>query len=438
MHARLWMILVGTLFLFVGCPEGDDDTGDDDTGDDDDAADDDSADDDDTGELSVAVVYWDEEANKTVLEGATVTLDKPGGERVAVTSDAEGKASFTGIDWSLGAAAVCADGEDLDGCCEVGIIEADGEVELAVAMHGLQPDLVELSGTAVNMVAEGNILLMSATAPSAISSQATGPSFSLQVPRGVSFDLVGAEFHGTLAPDQGVAQVFDRWSVIEVDACKDDTTLDPDLAATEVTPVTVAGSFAIPTREDSPISDLGTGYFYVFSQEDLYASYTGFPTQLEISEDGDTFEYTGEYIEVDSVPNPVTYYTVFWDSYASWSVVDGYPADGDHDPGLPDAPVLMAPGSPGDEHPFYDPIQFEVFDEGLIPRVYIACGSTYVWWVSGPAGATEITIPALPDGAADILECSGTISAWLRLIEFDETKFFAQRGVDGGAFTLVP
>ncbi|MBI5502403.1 MAG: carboxypeptidase regulatory-like domain-containing protein [Deltaproteobacteria bacterium] len=359
-----------------------------------------------TGTLSVLVTaheWYDDEGHPA--EGATVAVDKPGGERVEETTGADGRATFGAIDWSLGDASITAALEGYVVHSRTGVAEVDGEVELGLFRRGPSPDLVELSGTALGMAADANTLSVGTT----IRGEAywsDGPDWSIQVEPGAAFAIVAAERHsGPGFSGQHLEMIIDHWLLVDHAAITAATTFDLDFA-TGATPTVVEGSFPMPARAESRLRTNGLGWITSFLT--VGSATVSYPTVTDPASDWNSVEYTVEYVEpagVDVADVRTQYCLVQSDNY-SCAIEDGYPAAGAQAVTLLDLPRMIHP-SGLTPYPLHDPIEWEAWDNEVYPLLVLEDDAGRVWTIRGAMDATSMVVPTLPS-IVDEAELLGT------------------------------
>ncbi|MBI5488106.1 MAG: hypothetical protein HY905_12305 [Deltaproteobacteria bacterium] len=359
-----------------------------------------------TGTLSVLVTayeWYDPDGHPA--EGATVALDKPGGERVEETTEADGRATFDAIDWSLGEAAVTAALEGYVVNSRTGVVEADGEVELGVGRRGPSPDLVELSGTVTGMAADANTLSVGTTVHGE-SYWSSGPDWSIQVEPGAAFTIVAAERHsGAGSTGQHLEMTVDHWLLVDHAAITGATTFDLDFA-TGATPTVVEGSFPMPARVESRLRTSGLGWITTYLT--VGSATVGYPTATDPSSDWNSVVYTVEYVEPPgvAVEDVRTQYCLVQNDDYSCAIEDGYPGAGVQSVTLLDLPQMTHPTGVT-PYPLHDPVEWEAWDNDVYPLLILEDDIGRVWTIRGPMDGTSIVVPALPS-IVDEAELLGT------------------------------
>jgi hypothetical protein len=402
------LALFGAATLCSAC--GDDGGGDGDAGTGTDTDTDTDADGGANGTLEVLVLSHSWDADPAPAEGALVTLDKPGGERVELTAGADGTVAFDGIDWSLGEAAATASMDGHGMASRVGITEADGAITLRIRVEPLET--VTLSGTVTNMADEGNNLVVNTLVCGGAGYQGPGPGYEVEVPAGVPFVLDGSEYTWSWLPSgQGAEWTSHNVFIQEMDPVAGDATSDITFEGDGGVETTeVSGSFDFSTTAGTPISGTeGTGMVYVETACDSYGTWVpsagwlgtpvGWGSHVDINADGTAFDYTVEYIESSLIDQYFMLYFVF--SGSGWTEVReaGVPTPGSHAIDLLDVPVVNTSSETGFVELAGDPVTWESADTDARPELVVFVGD-YTWIISGPVGATSLAVPAPPAGAA--------------------------------------
>jgi hypothetical protein len=189
--------------------------------------------------------------------------------------------------------------------------------------------------------------------------------------------------------------------------------------------VAVSGSFGVPARAGSPVRSDPNLYGNVL---DFWARNPGghfvfhggpnigWPTHMARSADGDSIEYDLSYAALAAFPPVVTLLYVYGPTTAggearvSEAYLEGVPADGVQAFTLLDVPQVTTPESPITSHPLLSPIEWELFDTGVTPTIYIrdpAREFRDVWWITAQSNATTVTVPE-PPSVVDIATVLGT------------------------------
>ncbi|MDI7267525.1 MAG: hypothetical protein QME96_05995 [Myxococcota bacterium] len=373
--------------------------------------------------------------------GAAVAFDGPDGVRIDAVTGATGRATFVVADWSAGdgTAAVTA---YLDGhvmVSRVGITAEDAadDIEIDLPRAGDPEGLIAVSGRAAGMDSETSALVVSATVPN-LASFGEGPEWAIDVVPGAPFSIVACERRGAPPPSpRGLALEVLGWTVLEHAAVSAPTTASIDFSAA-ATPVVVNGSFALPSRADSPLRRNSYGFFIATSESSDMTAYLGFPTLVDVAGGGGSFQYTGQYVRPDGVSDPATIYIVVRGSaMRSMAVVDGWPADGANDPALLDVPTMTAPAGTA-RHPLHDPISWDLHDAGVDVAVSVIRNEETVWSVRAPRDAETATVPRPPSSIdADALLGTGLLEGRVGIWREDPTGERVERSARTDNFVLT-
>jgi len=343
-------------------------------------------------------------------EGALVTLDKPGGERVELTAGADGTVVFDAIDWTLGAAAATASMDGHGMASHVGLTEADSPLTIRIPVQPVE--WFELSGSVTNMTDEANWLSITAVVPGSSVFMATGSDYAVMVPAGAPFGLAAWEFAWDASTaDLGGTETALNWSWQEMDAITADTTNDITFEGDGgVETETASGSFNIDLTEGTPLSGSeGWGGAWVGAAWDGCGDWVGGVStySASINAEGTAFDYTLEYMNVPSIPHYVTNYSIYSGFIFSMVRMDGLPTEGSHATDFLDVPVL--PSLPAGGYELNGaPFTWESAETNARPVLTVTTPDytltpmglvgEYTWTIQGPVGATSLAIPVLPEG----------------------------------------
>ncbi len=345
------------------------------------------------------------------VEGATVALDAPGGRRSELTTGADGRVTFEGLDWSAGTADVTVHEE---GHLLRSMVQIDGseeEVTVGLVPEDESDGFVEIHGRASNMSDADHQLAVYATSARTFTRD-TGYFWSLMVEPGVDFTLVAAEHEPITRSLRSCSQQVHGWVVLDHAAVAEDTAVDIDFAS-PATPVNVSSSVAVPdVRAESPLAG-STSIYSVVNDEWLYV---GFSEHTAPSTDGTAFDLDFEYVEPAGLSAVQTIYRVApMDTYLGYSrvVVAGYPVAGTHDLGFLDLPDVHQ------NHMTYYPLRetefsWDLYDSGV--EVFLDINFELsvpellrpLWRVDAPTDATSIRVPEPPSTFLETTSLEGT------------------------------
>lgn len=333
----------------------------------------------------------------TPAVGAVVALDTGEGRREA-TTDAEGRASFEGFEWSGESVDVTIGKLDYVMMSRLGLGEADtneaGELELEIYAQGVSDSAVEISGPILNKQDDWHAVIASIGGPEAYSGLTRGWWASIAPDQPFSLVALEVDYPASVADHP----IF-GWFTLEHPGVSEDTQLAIDFAM-PTSPEYAAGSFGVPERPDSPLRVSTTGLVYAVAElttGSVYSKLIGHATALSLSDDGNTVDYELEYVTPTTATDPHTCFRV-WSSVGpnySTACTPGLPGDGIADVDILDATVV--PFVPN--RSLHDPVEFELHDVGVVPELRIAYSENLLLWVVvGPEDATSLTVPQPPTG----------------------------------------
>jgi hypothetical protein len=388
-----------------------------------------------TGSLTVTVMgltYWTQELEP--IAGADVALDLPGGGRTEDVTASDGTVTFEGIDWSAGTASVTAYKEGRGLGSYVGLTGC-GDEELTLGLSGMDPgETVMVTATFENMTSVSNYSEVLGLDINTFA-QHTGSSLRFTAPADMEFTVIAHEYGFTQLPDvRGFDQPFYAWIFADLGPYSADGTVTFDLASSPLESQTVQGSFPVPTRDGSVLaSEHPTAYLWVMQRveilpfdEILFTGFVGVPSHVEFSTDGRTVQYDAEWVTWPEAVAPGTRYNLdiaeSWGGGFSSVFCQGYPTAGAQTFAFLDVPVLVVPADRFTPIPIHDQIEWEVFDAGTFPKLFIEydspAGYEYERWiVTGPEGATTLTVPDPPStvNESEVLGDS-QLQGWLTIV----------------------
>lgn len=177
-------------------------------------------------------------------------------------------------------------------------------------------------------------------------------------------------------------------SAVDVDVPLDFTTGD----ATH----TAQGSFGVPARTGSVLNTAARGYFMTTTLESSLTAGLGFPTLIDVSTAGDSFEYTAEWVEPPNAGTVLTRYYLYTGVKASWILVDGYPGAGPQALAFLDVPEFVSPPTFTSGHPIDNEMQWEIFDSDVLVMFMLLRDDEVIWRIDFGWDATTGTIPQPP------------------------------------------
>lgn len=360
------------------------------------------------------------------LQGATVALDAPSGERFEAVTDSEGKVTFADIDWTLGSTTVTA---HLDGYSIVTIAAFDASVveeDLVLYLYSLnpeQPETVTISGTLTGVVDLAHTCYVNVI-NTMVGTEWIGTgdqTWGIRVPRGQPFTIQGEESEDQYLPSgQGYQRTFYRVTHRDFDPIDVNTSgVVLDLADFQVQTYTADTWFSTPPRPDSPLRS-AFPHCFACARNSRYC--VGWPTYIDISADKSRFDASMLWTEPSWVEEPVISCQVANSQGLGSAVIytNGYPQPGELNP-LIDVPRWIAPANPTMAHPLHDPLEWELFDPDVNIQLNVY-GLNQLVWVAYPGpNAESLTLPA-PPSSVDPAALLGTqpLTSYLYAYYYDE------------------
>lgn len=378
------------------------------------------------------------------VEGATVALDAPSGERFEQVTSDNGRVTFENIDWSAGQTSITV---YKNGYMMLSILDIDtsntdqGLPVYLPKMASDQPESVTISGTITGMTDPAHMLVVNVlNAPVATEWQGNGSqTFTVTVPRGQRFTLQALEITAENLPSgQGYAitvyKVMHR-DFEPVDANTGGVALN--LPLHQVPTYTADTWVLLPQRADSPLRT-GSAACWVFDSRSSYS--IGWAAHVDISADGNQFDATLLWTQPTWSQSVETVCQVSDSGEMGASVVyvEGYPQPGELET-LLDLPRWVAPSNPGVPHPISENLEWELFDTPDYTRLYVTRDGRAIWTVIGGHGSTSLSIPALPSSvaSADFLG-SAPLPAYLQVACVDEDYTRIERLAQAQMILLAP
>jgi hypothetical protein len=376
------------------------------------------------------------------LQGATVALDAPGGERFEQVTGADGKATFEGIDWSVGLFTASAHMEGYNivtfaGFDAVATIEAGEPSTYLMNITSEPPESLTVTGTATGLVDPGHSYIVNVQR-SWVASQWWGNSFetfTATVPRDAPFTLQGVEYEGTY-PGPGIDMPIYRVMQMDFDPITEDiSNLVLDFAAHEVQTHTADVWFSMPPRAASPLRT-GTPACYVFDESPYPL---GWAIRANISADGNLFDALLLWSEPSWVVDVTTQCIVYSQGMgSSTTFAAGFPQPGKmYD--LMDVPRWISPADPATPYPLHGTLEWELFDQGVEPQLVIWDVNKPIWIVYVADDAETLTLPE-PPSSVDPITFLGTEPrpAVLYFGDVDESRTHWKHLVSSQSILLSP
>lgn len=389
--------------------------------------------------------------NRPPVANALVVIAKPGGAQEEATTGADGKVTFTGIDWASGTASVVAyaDGRALSGVSDVspatfkslydGMIPqvTDADVVLAPLLRQPLPS-TKLDISITNKAGAGNNVFISATTARVTSLgnaifESTGSQGTLGVAPDLPFTLVVSESSFTpLAPN---LREFDgasvRWARFDQPAPTTPLSLDIGTGGTTLTPATAKVRVVIPGGAQGP---LGAGQFggRVTSVESELIMILGNTVVKKLSADKAAFDLTFSSV-VLAGQTPASVYVLFVEGgIESVRLLTRAPQDGETLDNflLPiDAPATQS---------LADPIPLAGADPAAVSRLAgTDLAGEPLFLIDAPPGTKTMHLPKLPAVAQALLKSGPGKARLLSLRDVDPTTTFYLRYAVSRPFPLV-
>jgi hypothetical protein len=330
----------------------------------------------------------------TPAVGAAVALDTAEG-RLEATTDAEGRAYFEGFQWSGESVDVTVGALDYVMVSRLDLGEADtneaGELELEIYAIGVSDSVVEISGPVLNKQADWHDVIASIGGPDVF--WAPTSMWSASIAPDQPFSLVALELDYLNGGPNTVDNPIFGWFTLEHPGVSEDTQLAIDFAMPTL-PDYAVGSYGVPERPDSPLRVNNFGFVWVVSETS--GQLIGRATASSLSDDGNTIDYELEYVTTATAADPHTCFRVVSPVGPNYSTacIPGLPGDGAQDVEILDATEVPFVS----DRSLYDPVEFELYDEQVVPELHIAYDTTLLWVVTGPEDATSLTVPQPPTG----------------------------------------
>jgi hypothetical protein len=391
------------------------------------------------GSLRVRIVSGLTVATFTGVAGADVVIDKPGGEREEKQTDADGRVTFTGLDWSLGKAAVTAykAGSGMPPTSQVAITETAEEVLMYLWAYQLAQPSATLSGTALSLQAATDRLWVTATNSTSYS-EGVGATWTMPVWTGVPFTILAVDYTAVSNGTRGYTRSWISWVALDHEAVTADTTVAIDFA-TPVTRQQASGTLVLPLREASTLRTKGMGGVWATAWESLGSAGLGAATTMAVSTDGARLEYTVDWVEPASVQQPVTQYAITTSTSTSLVIRGGYPTGGELDATFLDIPLITKSPNPADGENLHGEITWEWYDADVWMRCFVDRDTTTLGWlVLAPPTETSLRIPRGPSSLDEAtLLGDEWLSASCQAVEMNLTSDWVDRAASAPPFPLA-
>lgn len=348
------------------------------------------------GTVRVYVVSGLSVANWTGVAGADVVIDKPGGGREEKQTGSDGRVTFTGLDFSIGKAAVTAykAGSGLPPTSQVGITADSGEVLLYLWAIDYSPTTVAVSGTALNQHAASDRLWVTST-NSWNGSEGVGAAWSMEALPGMSFSVFAVDYTAVGAGARGFTRTWYSWVAVDHEAVNGATTMDIDLA-NPPSMKQATGTLVLPARAESVLRTKSIGQVWALAWSLTGSGAVGGTSSSRVSTDGTRIEYTVDWIEPTGVEQPVTQYALSHGNRVSLVIRAGYPPGGELDATFIDLPELTNLPDHSVGQTFHDEIAWQVFDPDVWMRCMVSRGIDVSWVALVPPTETSLRVPQGP------------------------------------------
>ncbi len=361
-----------------------------------------------------AVEMDTESATYVPVAGVLVAFDAPDGERTEVTTGADGLATFEGVDWSQGDAAVTMYLEGYALVSAVNLDETsyndslDESQSVPVPLQPLQapaPDSVTLSGSATGMddptrqLVVNTPAILDAVANSEFHGTGT-QTWSVDVPTGEPFILQAIEGEYTaLSSGQGYnAPIYQVMQMEYGPVSADETDIELDFDAYGMTTYTADVSVTMPTRTDSPIRTGGIPYCFVCASNSAYCH--GWPTYEDVVDNHNRIDLSFLWVDPDYVEDTYWFCRVTGDNgEVALSKYEGKPTQ-DQVETLIDAPTWVTPADPTVAHDITEPLEWTFYEDVNVTYISFAANNIARWIIYAGPNATTATVPEPPTGVS--------------------------------------
>ena len=371
------------------------------------------------------------------LAGALVAADLPGGQRVELETQADGRVKLDGIDWTKGRLSVTVWASGYTVISGTGIDKAVitealvGGVVPRCLTKTAAPTMVDVTGSAKSMADPGHsYIVSSAVSPGPMTNVGTD-AYALPVWAGVPGTIVACEFT-QVGQGRSLTQQTFGWTRATHPALTSTATVDLDFS-TKLPVSKASGKLKLPADPNSTLRKSAFGYLNLTTFESgSQGAFAGLVTSSAPSASGDFIEYTAEFVNVPELGTPVTLYALRV-GMAPQSIVwrTGLPKDGEVVDDFLDTFTVVRPKGSA---PFHGDIELASSNarEG-VARVLIVTNAQgeRVWvandWDSGPT----FRLPELPSKATAL--AAGSYTALPALAATPDARFGYMRMVVTGA-----
>ncbi|MBX3220110.1 MAG: hypothetical protein KF795_06285 [Labilithrix sp.] len=380
------------------------------------------------------------------LANGTLVFDKPGGERVELPIGADGLVTVTGIDWSLGKAALSIFGPDtevsslveLDKAAISQLVSSEPENSASIKRDLTWFTVRSLAGPKLRggvANAQGEYLTVTATS-GASTYQGDPSSYELMLFPNKPASLVLLDWSGPetqTVSARGVEQAFHRWLRLDQPAITEDTTRDLDLAtATPLTPTKVKATIKITGGAAGPLGGSSTAYAFVQSRTWNRSLFVGAATKTDVSADGTAFDVDFEFAKLDDVMPLTTYSITLADGASTRLTLGEWPTDGFVAEGMLTPPVVVEATRSRTEPFALEGVPDDADAQILLTRT---TAKKKDWIIRVPKGNKSARVPPL-DGALSAAVGKPTIGSIASLVDFDGASRSYRRSAASRSFKV--
>lgn len=337
------------------------------------------------------------------LANAAIAVDLPGGEHRELTAGPDGRATITGIDWSLGTATVLTyrANHAVYGVTDVGpntfatmhsaFAPSSGQ-DVVLYSFPLSDPKLSVGGMLTNKKDPNDAVLVSGVR-CPVPFEATTSTYSLGCSSGNAFDLVGRE--ESISSVSGVTVTTIKWFESTVPAMADgSTTVNIDMNS--VTPLAKAGAAKVHLELPANAATLlpnATSLATISSYEYGFNIVLGSLTSLVGSPSG--FDYGLEWVAVPGQTPISNYFLLGSDGSFSRLIRSGVPTDGQK------LTNFILPPTPKKSLSLRAPVPIDGSAPSAVVRIYITSDkSSYDFILDAPPGTTSVDPPpSLPTAA---------------------------------------
>lgn len=371
----------------------------------------------DSIDVLVTTSAWYDVLSAAPTRGVTVALDAPGGMRIERTTGADGRVTFTDLDWTLGTASVTAYLAGFVVVSRVGLTGEDaraGEWVIDLAQSGERTyGFVSVSGWAEGFQDEDHSMVVSATVPNTMSWY-RGSGWRLDLLRGLPYTLVAVEVDVD-AWGYGPCSAYVQWTMTEQPAARGATVAPLDFRI-PVEPTTVTTTVTSPPRTaDGTEAEFGFCHIDVTSLDSagtarlngIGTSYSSYPTSSQ-----PFWTLDPCFVMPADVARPITIASLSDGQLITSppqpegrtvaTLIEGYPPAGPFPVAFLDPSQVLVPDDPMREHPLSDAIAWRSFTSDARTRVEIwrtddgLTRTELLWTVESPEDAESVVVPELP------------------------------------------